>query len=367
MRIQSEVTSITWIPSEAIKGMTKMPFQVGVAHYDDPPPDVLDDLEALASRRSVPLRQPADCLDRRRGRTHHRPRPGRPRCHRLDDDATWLADATFAAVPYPDIMPEPEVGPSSVRFVQTCGGRTGVPAPRTVRKPPFIQITAPTAWTTLALTIHADGRSEHEVVGASPFPRHWIYDADGKLAAKSGTIDFKDWYKNAFGKHSPVGRRRVARAGHRGGDRTGAPAVEFDHAERQEAEDAKIKKGKTLTEQGAPGDEMYLLLDGVLSVEVNGHRARRFGPRRRPRRARGARGRRAHRDAACRNRLQGGSSLGGRHRYRRAQRAERRASARGNHYLRILFCGVRGSTPAPGPGLRPLWREHVVCRGRPRR
>ena len=47
MRIESSVTSISWIPSEAIKGMTKMPFEMGVAHYDETPPDVVDDLAAL--------------------------------------------------------------------------------------------------------------------------------------------------------------------------------------------------------------------------------------------------------------------------------------------------------------------------------
>src|SRR5438445_4689831 len=47
MRIESSVTSISWIPSEAVKGMMKMPFETGVAHYDDPPPEVLEDLEAL--------------------------------------------------------------------------------------------------------------------------------------------------------------------------------------------------------------------------------------------------------------------------------------------------------------------------------
>ena len=47
MRVESSVTAITWIPSEAIEGMPKLPFEMGVAHYDDPPPDRLDDLDAL--------------------------------------------------------------------------------------------------------------------------------------------------------------------------------------------------------------------------------------------------------------------------------------------------------------------------------
>ena len=278
MRINGEVTSLTWIPSEAIKGMAKMPFQVGVAHYDDPPPEVIEDLETLraADRFRFANRLTAwiEVED------------GRIVAHGQQDHGTigsttlrlGSREATFAGVSYPNITPEPEVGPSWVRFQQTAGGRTGVPAPRTVRKPPFVQIVAPTAWTTLALTIHADGRSEHEVIGASPFPRHWVYDADGKLSAKSGTIDFKDWYKNAFGKHSPWGDEESPAL---------VTAVETE-LERQlslnimrggkKPKVQKVKAGKTLTEQGEAGTEMYMLVDGVLSVEVDGNALADLGP-----------------------------------------------------------------------------------------
>src|SRR4029450_8342544 len=37
VRIEKSVTSITWIPSEAISGMPKMPFGMGVAHHDGAP------------------------------------------------------------------------------------------------------------------------------------------------------------------------------------------------------------------------------------------------------------------------------------------------------------------------------------------
>ena len=33
MRIESAVTSLTWIPSEAVEGMPKLPFELGVARY----------------------------------------------------------------------------------------------------------------------------------------------------------------------------------------------------------------------------------------------------------------------------------------------------------------------------------------------
>src|SRR5579884_594643 len=49
MRIQGSVTAISWIPSEAIEGMPKLPFELGIGHYDAPPPDRLapGDLERL--------------------------------------------------------------------------------------------------------------------------------------------------------------------------------------------------------------------------------------------------------------------------------------------------------------------------------
>jgi hypothetical protein len=36
MRIESSVTAISWIPSEAIEGMPKIPFEMGIGHYDEP-------------------------------------------------------------------------------------------------------------------------------------------------------------------------------------------------------------------------------------------------------------------------------------------------------------------------------------------
>jgi hypothetical protein len=53
--------------------------------------------------------------------------------------------------------------------------------------------------------INADGTSTLELIGASGFPRHWVYDSDGRLAAKAGLADFKEWYRHAFGKHTPWG------------------------------------------------------------------------------------------------------------------------------------------------------------------
>ena len=38
MRIGSSVTSLSWIPQGAVEGVFRLPFELGVAHYDPPHP-----------------------------------------------------------------------------------------------------------------------------------------------------------------------------------------------------------------------------------------------------------------------------------------------------------------------------------------
>jgi hypothetical protein len=181
-RIDASVTSISWIPSEAIAGLsTKLPFEMGVAHYDQPPPDVIESLEALrAADRFRFANQLKGWIEVEDGRIVAQGQSGAGMI-----GATTLRigakEATFQAVALSDLHPAAKVSDTEVTFFQTCGGRTGVPAPRRVRRPPFVQISAPLAWTTLSLTIRADGTVSHEMTGASPFPRHWVYDSSGKL------------------------------------------------------------------------------------------------------------------------------------------------------------------------------------------
>jgi cyclic nucleotide-binding protein len=283
MRIEHSVTSISWIPSTSMKGVGGVAIKVGVAHDDPPPPDSLGpDVEA-GLRELI-------ANDRLRFANHLRAAID------VADDGTitgaeYLAggqigsttlrvgtDVTIAAVSMPDRQAEPEVGDGWVRFTQTAGGRTGVPMPRPVPRPPFVQYRAPLAWSTLELTIFADGRSEHRLTGASTFPRHWVYDTEGRLVAKTGLIDMKEWAGNAFGKHTPWGdedspafvtevesalERELANLVMRGAAR---PKIRT------------IRTGDELTRQGDPGDELYLLLDGVLVVDVDGTEWAEVGP-----------------------------------------------------------------------------------------
>jgi hypothetical protein len=277
MRIESSVTSISWIPSEAVTGATKLPFEVGVTHYDDPPPEVVEDLEALRAADGFRFaNRLAAWIEVEDGKILD---CGYSSGGVMGSTTIRLGKAaTFAAVGLEDIQREPEISASAVRFVQTAGGRTGVPAPRRVNHPPFVQFSAPMVWTTLALTLHVDGTADFDMAGASSFPRHWVYDDVGKLTSKAGLTNYKDWYRRAFGKHTPWGdedspvlvtavetalERELSHTIMRGGAK---PKVK------------KFRRGRALVEQGEAGDDVFLLLDGVLSVEVDGELLAELGP-----------------------------------------------------------------------------------------
>ena len=185
---------------------------------------------------------------------------------------------TFEAIGLPDIVRKPERGDGWVRFVQTAGGRTGVPAPRRVRRRPFVQWQAPLVWTTLSLTVHADGSAEGSLTGASRFPRHWVYGDDGRLSHKSGLADFKDWYRKSFGRHTPWGDTDSSAL-----VTAVEPALERSLSAQIMSGGAKptirrLKAGSTLVKQGETGSELFLLLDGVLRVEEDGKRLAEYGP-----------------------------------------------------------------------------------------
>jgi len=280
MRFERSVTAISWIPSEAIEGMPKLPFELGIGHYDEPPPD------RLAAGELERLRDDDRFREAKLLRAWVEVEEGAIVGHGYSGDA-FVGSTAFRFGPKTIVVPgvafetiqhEPELGNDSVRFVQTVGGRAGFPAPRRVRGKPFFRISSATAWTTLALTIRADGSSEHELVGASPFPRHWIYDDSGELAKKTGTVDFKTWYRESHGERTPWGDEDspvlVAAA---------ESALERELSRRLLAGDEKLARrslaaGELLVEQGRPGTELYLVLDGVLGVEVDGEEVAEVGP-----------------------------------------------------------------------------------------
>jgi hypothetical protein len=280
MRVEKAVTAVTWIPSEAIEGMPKLPFEIGMTSYDDPPPDRLapGQLESLRERNGFreanELRAWVEVED---GKIVDSGYSGGAV---VGSRYVKIGPKTlsFPGVKYPLIQADPEVGPDWVKFVQSAGGRMGLPAPRRVSGKPYFQIASASAWTTLQLIVYADGTSKHRLVGASPFPRHWIYDDTGTLVEKSGEIDFERWWRESYGPNTPWG----------GDDSpTLVAAVESElerelsrlvMADSQGLKRRELNEGETLVEQDDAGTAMFLILDGVLDVEVDGDIVAQVGP-----------------------------------------------------------------------------------------
>jgi hypothetical protein len=284
MRIEGSVTALSWIPSEAVTGLTRLPFDRGTFHYDEPPPPDLatvgdDPVEALrvADRFRVAnvLRAWIEVDDHGRIVDGGHLGGGRIGATRVQ---LGRGATTVLACPLPDLQTGPVVEDGVARFTQTAGGRTGVPFPRVVKRPPFVQYRAPIAWSTLELALHADGRMEGRLVGASRFPRHWVYDTAGRLAAKTAVTADKEWASLAFGRHTPWGdldspalvaavetelERELSTRIMRGGD---PPVIR------------RLAAGDVLVQQGDDGDELYLLLDGLLEVDVDGEVVAEVGP-----------------------------------------------------------------------------------------
>lgn len=160
MNCRSAVTSLSWIPSEAVTGFLKSTFTLQVSAYDDPPPARIDDDAVRADAYSVRF------ANRFRARAEFAD-DGSVAAHDVGGGVVMGRTAarlgplggSFAAVAMPVVRAEPETGPGWIRFRQTCGGRTAAPLPRRIPRPPWVRLQAPLVWTTLELTLHADGTS----------------------------------------------------------------------------------------------------------------------------------------------------------------------------------------------------------------
>lgn len=280
MRVESAVTTVSWIPSEAVTGPMKLSFATKVSHYDDPPPAHISAGELAAMRDEDAFRFANQLtvwaeFDGDRPVEHGH-------SGGLVMGATTirigLMDATFAAVPMPDLISAAEVGDGYVRYTQTAGGRTALPLPRKISKPPYLRVQAPLVWTTLRLTVYRDGRAEPELVGASPFPRHWVYDEAGDIRLKAGVADWKQWVGQPSWSRTPWGDEDspvvVAQA-------ETALERELSTQLMRGGRKPKIRtldEGEVLAKQGDPGDSLFLLLDGILDVQHDGRSLGDLGP-----------------------------------------------------------------------------------------
>ena len=279
MRHESTVTSLSWIPSEAIEGSTRLAFDAGFTHYDDPPPAEIADLRELQAQDRFRFANQLSAWIEVDG-TGAITGSGYSGGGLMGSTTVRLGalSRTFQAAQLPDLQRPPEHGDGWVQFSQTTGGRTGLPAPRRVKHPPYVQWQAPLVWTTLTLTLHADGTAETSMTGASTFPRHWVYDAAGKLSHKSGLTDYRDWFARSFGRHTPWGDQdspALVTAVETALERT--LSVQLMHgSEKPRIE--KLPAGHVLARQGDPGSDIYLVLDGVIRIDRDGEQLAEYGP-----------------------------------------------------------------------------------------
>jgi len=122
-----------------------------------------------------------------------------------------------------------------------------------------------------------DGSSSFEIVGASPFPRHWFYDSDGVLLRKSGVIDFATWAAEHTVERSPwhdVDRPPDVSDVESATEREISLRVMGSRKPKLR----RYRPGDELMRQGEPGDEVLLVLDGIAEVSVDGDVVAEVGP-----------------------------------------------------------------------------------------
>jgi hypothetical protein len=277
MRIEQSVTSISWIPSEAMTGPMRVPMDLGIGHYDQAPPDHID-VTQLPQMRDADLFRFANHLsvqvEVEDGQITGADYSGG--AYVGSTKAKIGMSLTIPGVSFPVLQQPPGIEGGVVHFQQTAGGRTGAPLPRRIDRPPYVRMTAPTAWTTLGLTVTAAGEMEFELVGASPFPRHWIYDSNGDLKAKSGVIDFSEWTRVHDHDRTPwhdFERKVLMSDVESQVERELSKQVMAGHPDL-----VSLAEGAVLVEQGRPGGSIYLVLDGMLHVSVDGSDVAELGP-----------------------------------------------------------------------------------------
>jgi hypothetical protein len=272
MRVEGSVTTVSWIPSQAVAGSTRIGFKVGLAHYDDAPPaelgaNVVGTLDRLSAAGRFRFANHLWAFAEFDG-AGEVVRYGQLGSGHVGRAALHVAgvELTLAGAALPELRAEPEVGDDWVRFRQTWGGRA---SPLSLRR-------SRVAWTTVELTLRADGRRYGRLAGASAFPRHWVYDSDGTLTHKTSTTDWKGWSATPAGAATPWGDTDSA---------TFVSAVESE-LERElsvlmmsgRPDIRRLRAGDVLVRQGDPGHELLLLLDGVLVVEIDGEAVAEVGP-----------------------------------------------------------------------------------------
>jgi Cyclic nucleotide-binding domain len=253
-------------------------MEKGIMHYDPPPPLSVTDLDAMRRRGEFRF---ANVL-----RAWIHAEGGKIRDYGyagavimgLTPVSAGRLRVMLPTKPNPLIQFSPQLTGDAVTFVQTAGGRPGFSFLKPSSHWPFLVTRPFTIWTTIELTIRADGSSSQRLVGSSPFPRHWLYDDGGHLVEKAALTRAKLWLGTVFGTHTPWG----------GQDQVPVVAPAETELERTLSEQImqggtrpairNLQAGEFLFRQAEEGTSVALILDGNFEVRVNGKVVGNVGP-----------------------------------------------------------------------------------------
>jgi hypothetical protein len=106
-----------------------------------------------------------------------------------------------------------------------------------------------------------------------------LYDDAGTITGKSAVIDFKEWYRTAYGTHTPWGDEEnpVPTAEAETALERRLSTIIMRHGETAPKPD-EVKAGHIVFREGDRGDDLALVLDGAVDVAVAGEFLAQLGP-----------------------------------------------------------------------------------------
>jgi hypothetical protein len=278
-RIQRQATTVSWIPSDSIPGAMRVPFDKGLMHFDFPPPLTLEDLDGMRRRGEFRFANRLDAwVDVEDGEIRDCGYYGTGLTMGLTPISAGRFRVLLPTKPNPVIRHAPQVVGQEATFVQTAGGRPLFSVLRPSLHWPFVLTKPFNIWTTIELTIRADGLARQRLVGASPFPRHWLYDGEGRLAEKATLTRSQVWIKTVFGRHTPWGGENETPV-------VSDPETKLERSLSEQImqggsrpEVRSLRTGEFLFRQSEETTSIAVILDGDFEVSVDDRVVGHVGP-----------------------------------------------------------------------------------------